>query len=135
LEKQGEDRNWQRAKAGDVVRFFDSDLVPHFRAEENVLFPTMHRLSAAPQLIEELLSEHRKIERLVDQLRHSDCEQLTDRLIEFADLLESHIRKEERDLFPVYERLVSPEIAGRVEEEIKSLIGTALQPKNPELLE
>jgi len=135
LEKQKEDQNWQRAKADDVVRFFDSDLVPHFRAEENVLFPTMRGLSAAPELIEELLSEHRKIERLVEQLRQTDCDQLADRLIEFADLLESHIRKEERDLFPVYESLIPPDIDNRVEEEIKNLIGPALQPKNPELLE
>ena len=129
------DLNWQRAKADDVVRFFDSDLVPHFKAEEEVLFPTMRSLSAVPELIEELLSEHRKIEQIVEQLRQSDCDQLADRLMDFADLLEAHIRKEERELFPVYESLVPPEIANRVEEEIKNLIGTALQPKNPELLE
>jgi hemerythrin-like domain-containing protein len=54
--------------------------------------------------------------------------------MEFADTLEAHIRKEERELFPIYEQQASPETIVRVERAIFSLIGSATQPRNPELL-
>jgi hemerythrin-like domain-containing protein len=54
--------------------------------------------------------------------------------MDFADLLESHIRKEERNLFPIYEQQVSEELAQRVAQDISDHIGQALHPKNPGLL-
>jgi hemerythrin-like domain-containing protein len=53
---------------------------------------------------------------------------------EFADLLEAHIRKEERALFPLYERLVSAEVAAEVGRAVKDIIGDATQSRNLELL-
>jgi hemerythrin-like domain-containing protein len=57
-----------------------------------------------------------------------------DALGEFADLLEAHIRKEERELFPLYEKQMSPAMAAEVGREVKNIIGNAMQPRNPELL-
>jgi hemerythrin-like domain-containing protein len=127
--------SWLKKKAENAVKFFESELVMHFRAEEEVLFPATLQLSAESKLIDELLSEHRKMERLIDRLRYAEAEELAGALNEFVVLLESHIRKEERDLFPVYERSINPEIAHMVEEKIIELIGTAIEPKNPEVLE
>jgi hemerythrin-like domain-containing protein len=53
---------------------------------------------------------------------------------EFADLLEAHIRKEERELFPLYEKQVNPDVAAEVGREVKDIIGNAMQPRNPDLL-
>lgn len=125
---------WLQTKADQAVRFFEGELVTHFRAEEELLFPAMRELAGAPRIIEELLEEHREMGRLIDQLRKPEISSLASTLKEFADILEAHIRKEERELFPIYEQQASPEITFRVERAILSLIGPASQPKNPELL-
>lgn len=134
LTEHGDDTEWLGTKAGQAVRFFDGELVTHFRAEEESLFPAMRELSGAPRIIEELLAEHQEIRRLIDQLRKIEVSSLAATLKDFADTLEAHIRKEERELFPIYEQQASPEITFRVERAILDLIGSASQPRNPELL-
>ena len=128
------DANWLQMKAGVAVSFFEGELVIHFQAEEEVLFPAMRELSGAPQIIEGLVAEHGKIGRLIDQLRQIDVHSVAATLKEFADTLEAHIRKEERELFPIYEQQALSETIVRVERAILSLIGSASQPRNPELL-
>lgn len=128
------DADWLQMKAGNAVRFFEGELVTHFRAEEESLFPAMRDLSGASQIIDELLAEHEQMRRLIDQLRKTELISLALTLKEFADTLEAHIRKEERELFPIYEQHASAETIFRVERAIISLIGSASQPKNPELL-
>jgi len=127
------DEEWVRAKAAQAVRFFEVDLIPHFKAEEEVLFPSMRDFSSSSELLGELLAEHRRLERLVEQLRDEESF-LTEVLKEFADLLEGHIRKEERQLFPIFEEEASDELAKSVGREITGLIGMALQPGDPDLL-
>lgn len=128
------DANWRQMKAGIAVRFFEGELAAHFQAEEEMLFPAMRELSGASQIIDDLLAEHETMRRLIDQLRQSDVDSLAATLKEFADTLETHIRKEERELFPIYEEHALPETIARVERAIFSLIGSASQPRNPELL-
>jgi hemerythrin-like domain-containing protein len=128
------DTNWLQMKAGVAVRFFEGELTAHFQAEEEVLFPAMRELSGAQRIIDELLVEHEQMRRLIDQLRQIELSSLAPTLKEFADALEAHIRKEERELFPIYEQQASPETIVRVERAIFSLIGSASQPRNPELL-
>jgi iron-sulfur cluster repair protein YtfE (RIC family) len=128
------DDDWLRIKRDQTVEFFDSDLTPHFRAEEEVLFPAMRNLAGADALLDELLSEHDRIRLLIRSLRDASGNSLATALNEVADLLESHIRKEERQLFPIYERQASVELARSVGEAIAGIIGEAMRPKNPDLL-
>ena len=128
------DPKWLQMKAGQSVQFFDGELVTHFQAEEEFLFPVMRELSGAPRVLDELLAEHETMRRLIDELRKTEVGSLAATLKEFADTLEAHIRKEERELFPIYEQQASPETLLRVAREIFSLIGSASQPRNPELL-
>lgn len=130
-----EDQEWLERKREQVVVFFESDLIAHFKAEEEVLFPAMRSLSGASAIIDELLSQHRKVESLVEELRPVEIPTLGDKLNEFADLLEAHIRKEERELFPIYEREAPDRVGRAVAAGITDIIGAAMQPKNPELLE
>src|ERR1051325_6583205 len=102
IEAHRADLNWLRIKAGNAVRFFASDLRLHFKAEEEVLFPAMRDLPAPRELINDLLAEHRELERLIERLRRAEDGLLPDLLCQFADLLESHIRREEQSLFPIY---------------------------------
>jgi iron-sulfur cluster repair protein YtfE (RIC family) len=128
------DANWLQMKADQAVLFFEGELAAHFQAEEKVLFPEMRELSGAPRIIDELVAEHEQLRRLIVQLRQIELSSLASTLREFADTLEAHIRKEERSLFPIYEQQASPETIFRVERAIFSLIGSASQPRNPELL-
>src|SRR5829696_8488764 len=69
LETQSGDEAWLRSMAEDAVGFFASDLVPHFKMEEELLFPAMQKLNEASELTGELLSEHRALESFVELLR------------------------------------------------------------------
>jgi iron-sulfur cluster repair protein YtfE (RIC family) len=80
--------------------------VKHFQDEEEILFPAAKIKNAElDKLIAEIISEHRQMESLVTDLDKTD--QLEDILDEFGWLLESHIRKEERILFPEIEKQLS----------------------------
>lgn len=129
-----DDPAWLRNQAAKVVCFFASDLTPHFQAEEEVLFPAMQHCAEATALLRDLLTEHREMERQVATLRQYETGRLAERLKAFADLLEAHVRREERELFPLFEQHVTPNAAQQVGAEITQLIGRAEKPRNPELL-
>ena len=128
------DSDWLQMKAGQAVRFFEGDLVTHFQAEEEFLFPAMLKFQAASELIDQLLAQHKTIRSLIDQLRTALAGSLAEMLKQFADTLEAHIRKEERELFPIYEQQASPETISSVHRAIFSMIGSASRPQHPELL-
>ena len=89
-----------------AISFYRTELVKHFEDEEKILFPSViKRDDEVDKLIEEVISEHRKMESLVkDLMRKSDVEDMLD---ELGRLLENHIRKEERKLFPKIEEILS----------------------------
>lgn len=128
------DPEWLRSKARQTIQFFELDLQTHFRAEEQILFPAMRDIPQTAALISELCSEHREIETLMKRLQSGEAESIATTLKEFARVLEAHVRKEERLLFPAYEAEISKPAAERVGREMLALIGSALQPRNPDLL-
>jgi hypothetical protein len=77
-----------------VIRFFENELVPHFKDEELNLFA---RLPSENQMRLRAEDDHKKINILTGQLRETGCNE--SKLIEFAETLERHIRFEERELF------------------------------------
>jgi iron-sulfur cluster repair protein YtfE (RIC family) len=92
-----------RERAGEFGDFFSNELIPHFRAEEEVLFPCMReRVPESAALIDELVGDHEKIRRAIPQLERQTA--LGKLIFDLGDLLERHIRKEERELFPLFER-------------------------------
>ena len=100
IEKHNADVGWLSERAGKAIRFFESDLRPHFEVEEEIVFPAMRGIAGAGATVEQLIEEHRKIERLVHRLYPARGLQLSPLLREFADLLEAHIRKEACIPFP-----------------------------------
>jgi hemerythrin-like domain-containing protein len=107
-------------REAEVTRdFFTRDLVPHFRAEEGVLVPILRETAAlGPEALAKLIDEHRALERFAAELSST-----TSRLGDFADLLERHIRSEEREIFPAYERHVPPDRRADVEAAIRRILG------------
>jgi len=89
-----------------TLQFYKSELVQHFKDEEEFLFPSVKNKKAGLDImISEIISEHRKMELLVTELgKTGNLENLLD---ELGLLLEKHIRKEERKLFVEIENVLS----------------------------
>jgi hemerythrin-like domain-containing protein len=93
-------------QAEDAVRFFHDNLVAHFRAEEEALFPAIRTcVPHAATLLDTLTAEHSEMRARVENLAQASPDESTlqTKLKAFGNLLERHIRREERELFPLYE--------------------------------
>lgn len=88
-------------QASQVVAVFAAELEPHFRTEEEGL---LRWLVAAGQslLVERTLADHRELRALADELRQPAAATLQ----RFADLLDAHVRFEERELFETAQALM-----------------------------
>ena len=111
-----------QARAKELTDFFARNLDGHFRAEEGILFPFVAKAHPdAGLLIESLLREHEKIRRGVACLAaETNPAKL---LFELGDVLEKHIRREEKELFPLVEAGLAGDEADRVRAEIERLAG------------
>lgn len=89
----------QQAKR--IVEKFDSEIRGHFDFEEQVLFPALVDFPTLRQLVDDLLTEHRKLISLIELLRSNGGRQVVD---EFCSTLERHVRTEERVLFEEAQR-------------------------------
>ncbi|MEX2115467.1 MAG: hemerythrin domain-containing protein [Bacteroidota bacterium] len=98
-----------------VRSFFSEHLTRHFADEEQSLFPLVreHVPSASVQ-VDDLLQDHRDMEKFARSFEHPDPQRLPTQIAEFGDLLERHIRKEERELFPLFEAQAPPDVLQRV---------------------
>ena len=118
-----------RERAKEFLSFYKSNLVAHFRAEEEVLFPLI--ASAAPEssvVIDELVRGHEQIRQAVARLRAGAG--LAKVIFDLGDLLESHIRKEERELFPLFNRHVNAAEAEAAGEQIKNILESRTSPSH-----
>jgi hemerythrin-like domain-containing protein len=110
-----------RERAREVLSFYTDHLSAHFRAEEEALFPLIG--SAAPGsgvIINELVRDHEQIRAAVAQLESGNG--LAKLIFDLGDLLERHIRKEERELFPLFDRHVKTAEAEAAGCEIKKIL-------------
>ena len=94
---------WQ---ANYVVEFYEQHLTPHFEAEEAVVFPLAKIHLNDTSIIDRLVQEHETMREYVQYFRAPDQNTLQDKLVQFGTLLESHIRCEEREFFPLCESSV-----------------------------
>jgi quercetin dioxygenase-like cupin family protein len=99
------------AAATSFAAFFASVTVPHFREEEEQLFPLVAGSDeAAPHVVQALL-DHQRLHALAARLGSPDDLRTT--MVELADLLEAHVRREERELFPLIERIAGEQLEER----------------------
>jgi hemerythrin-like domain-containing protein len=99
-----------------VLQLWEDELKEHFREEEEVLMPPVYD-KIDEGLFQHMKNEHKRLQEMVGQL-HSQ-HQGTELLKQFADLLEAHIRFEERILFPAIEEVINPEIAALLTRHLK----------------
>jgi hemerythrin-like domain-containing protein len=112
-----------KERAGEFREFFANQLVPHFRAEEEVLFPQMRALVPESEtIIEQLIRDHQQIRAAIPHLEKDVG--LGKLVFDLGDLLERHIRKEERELFPLFEQHLGATGAETIGDEIKKILDT-----------
>jgi mannose-6-phosphate isomerase-like protein (cupin superfamily) len=88
-------RRLRRGEVEGFAEFFTSDLVRHFREEEESVFPLLSEVGVAPPELVQALLDHQRIRA---RAAHPDAD--------LGGLLESHIRLEERVLFETIQRVV-----------------------------
>jgi hemerythrin-like domain-containing protein len=113
-----------RERAAEFVEFYRSNLAAHFRAEEEALFAPMR--AALPDigaLLDELAREHEALRQGATQLEAGIG--LAKLVFDLGDLLERHIRKEERELFPLFEKHAANLNAEGVGAALKNILAAA----------
>jgi hemerythrin-like domain-containing protein len=104
------------------VRFFREETEEHFEKEERVLLPVAEAAGVSPQEpnIRRMLAEHAKLRRLVRQLEGEAAAGTVrpETLREAGELLEGHIRLEERQIFPMLERRLSEQSLAGLERRV-----------------
>ena len=107
--------------ARGVMRYFDTAARDHYEDEEQDLFPAMLESMAGSdpvcirELIDSLKNDHRELERLWGKVRAWLLEVEAGKAVPpeihevdlFVDLHETHATREERELLPMAERLLS----------------------------
>jgi hemerythrin-like domain-containing protein len=92
------------AMTAEVARALADELDPHFRIEEDGLLPAL-ALAGQTALVERTLAEHEALRALAAGIAAGDPAGLG----RFGELLEAHVRFEERELFPTAETVLSAE--------------------------
>jgi quercetin dioxygenase-like cupin family protein len=101
----------RREAAEEFVRFMREDGAAHFRAEEEVVLPMLTAfLDEPPVAVDQALVEHGRLRAAAVRLERADTVPDGDALAEVGRLLEAHIGREEREIFPMVERTVPGDV-------------------------
>ena len=101
----------------NYIKHLWSSLKNHFKQEEDN-FLKSDNIDKDNPLIKRMLDEHNRFEELVNKLS-PESKTLKDDLKEFAELLNDHIRFEERELFPYVENSLTDEELKQVGENLE----------------
>jgi quercetin dioxygenase-like cupin family protein len=104
-----------RGAADDFVRFVEGEGSTHFREEEEIIFPLLAAYLDQPsELIDRALVEHGRLRAAAVRFGQCPEQVATDVVASVAWLLEAHIRREEREIFPLVERVVPDDVLAAV---------------------
>ena len=110
-----------RQRAHEFLEFYRNHLVAHFRAEEEILFPLLRTsLPGSDAMLDELISQHEQLRQAASQLEAGSG--LAKLIFDLGDLLERHIRKEERELFPLFEAHIDSTKAESIGVELNKIL-------------
>ena len=102
--------------AAYVQWFYKNELLPHFELEEKFIFPV---LGGDNSLVRQAVSEHKMISLLIHEVGGEES------LLQLAEVLEKHIRFEERILFEEVQKCATPEELAEIEKVLWSKIFVA----------
>lgn len=86
-----------------VQYFWQHHMQPHFKEEEEILFAPLK-----DKKVEKAIEEHGQIKTQIDTLLNSS-EMEADTSLKLADMVDKHVRYEERELFPYLETALTAE--------------------------
>ena len=111
-----------------TINFFEENLIPHFKKEEEILFPLAKKKNPIiANLVNELIKQHKEIYLLISKLKISL--QPENELDGLGKLLETHIRKEERELFQMIQEVFSEDEFEKLESELGEASSTCMLQK------
>ncbi|GEL77552.1 hemerythrin domain-containing protein [Tenuibacillus multivorans] len=92
----------------EMIDFWENDGEFHFRDEEEVLVPLYleHLDEIETELVKEMLYQHAQIRSLIHELREKNLTSSYEKMRRLGELLYEHVRLEERQLFPIMEKVI-----------------------------
>lgn len=103
-------------KVKSAQKFYEEELIQHFEEEEKILKLIKGVNAAIDLLSETILREHEELKRLFKSL--DTAKDLTVSLDTLGKMLENHIRKEERQLFPLIQESCDDQTMNEIEKAI-----------------
>lgn len=97
-----------------VSYFFAEHMQPHFKEEEQILFAPAKN----DEMVQQALQDHKKIHALARTIISKEAADLTGELLEIAELVDNHVRFEERKLFPHLEQLIPEDQLKEISEKL-----------------
>ena len=89
-----------------IIQFWEEELRLHFEKEDVLFLPLAYKY---PQLLDgltQLKNEHQEIRMIIQKLNNEARSKQYDTIASFANLLEKHIRFEERQLFNAIQEIL-----------------------------
>jgi uncharacterized protein (DUF2249 family)/hemerythrin-like domain-containing protein len=97
----GDEHAAEKARAG-LVRWCESELIPHAMAEEASMYPKAHEIASARMLVDAMIAEHREILALVEQIKVASTPVLAAAKAKaLGALFDSHLDKENDQILPL----------------------------------
>ena len=114
--RQGLKNEIEAGRINKYVQFFwENDMEEHFREEEEILFAPLQ-----DEKVQKAVSDHRQIKSVVEKLQSTSAVfEMNKLLSEIANIVEAHVRFEERDLFPHLEKHLSDAQLEEIGEHLK----------------
>ena len=105
-----------------VQYFWQQHLQPHFREEEKIFFAPIK-----DRLVQRAINEHKYIKQQIEDMANYSGNNERKSLAKIADMVNEHVRYEERDLFPHLQRKLSKEQSENIGEQIEKHHPSSLQ--------
>ena len=105
-------------KAAYALRFYKEKLIKHFEEEEKMLKLVSGVSTELNFLVQKILREHQELHVSFQSI--SDHFRVTAHLDELGRALEIHIRKEERELFPLIEESAGENVLTAIDRSLSS---------------
>ena len=119
------DSEERRVLVGRILEFLRGTLVPHAKAEEEVLYPEWASLVGFDDAAVPMVHDHEAIVARIERLEQADADQvdtLQELLYGLYALIEVHFRKEEDIQLPVFDA-APPELTRSVLERMEAQAG------------
>lgn len=105
-------------KAEYALKFYKDDLIKHFEDEENVLELVKGTNQILDLLVEIIFREHQELHELFKSIDNNT--DLPIHLDKLGKTLELHVRKEERELFPLIQDTCGEDLMKAIEKVLMS---------------